>query len=413
MRILLITWACDREDISEPGVSHKWVSQLVEEHDVTILGVSKPDRYGCLKEQFPHNRVIEWSDMRMPRSMARFQAVAKPGYVPFYWRARRFLKALLAKEHFDVIHHLSPFTWRYPSPAAGLAVPLLRGPLAGGLLTPPELANTVKAAEPRFMSLRKTDDARKLYDPFLRASFRQTDKLLVAAPYVLDLLPPLTIPPYEVELEHGIDDPLPFTYDVARSLERDEVNLLYVGRVVRTKGTRDAVRAMAQVSASTRVKLTIIGDGDDLEACRREAAELGVTEKVDFLGWRTKPEVDAHLANADVFLFPSFREPTGGVLLEALRHSLPCITCDYGGPAHIVDDSCGIRVPPAPEADFAQDIAAAIDRLADDPGLRHQLAKGASWRAENEFDWKSKRRRIGAIYSDLVRARLAEHKHSA
>jgi len=413
MRILLITWACDREDISEPGVSHKWVSQLVEEHDVTILGVSKPDRYGCLKEQFPHNRVIEWSDMRMPRSMARFQAVAKPGYVPFYWCARRFLKALLAKEHFDVIHHLSPFTWRYPSPAAGLAVPLLRGPLAGGLLTPPELANTVKAAEPRFMSPRKTDDARKLYDPFLRASFRQTDKLLVAAPYVLDLLPPLTIPPYEVELEHGIDDPLPFTYDVARSLERDEVNLLYVGRVVRTKGTRDAVRAMAQVSASTRVKLTIIGDGDDLEACRREAAELGVTEKVDFLGWRTKPEVDAHLANADVFLFPSFREPTGGVLLEALRHSLPCITCDYGGPAHIVDDSCGIRVPPAPEADFAQDIAAAIDRLADDPGLRHQLAKGASWRAENEFDWKSKRRRIGAIYSDLVRARLAEHKHSA
>ncbi len=413
MRILLITWACDREDISEPGVSHKWVSQLAEEHDVTILGVSKPDRYGCLKEQFPHNRVIEWSDMRMPRSMARFQAVAKPGYVPFYWRARRFLKALLAKEHFDVIHHLSPFTWRYPSPAAGLAVPLLRGPLAGGLLTPPELANTVKAAEPRFMSLRKTDDARKLYDPFLRASFRQTDKLLVAAPYVLDLLPPLTIPPYEVELEHGIDDPLPFTYDVARSLERDEVNLLYVGRVVRTKGTRDAVRAMAQVSASTRVKLTIIGDGDDLEACRREAAELGVTEKVDFLGWRTKPEVDAHLANADVFLFPSFREPTGGVLLEALRHSLPCITCDYGGPAHIVDDSCGIRVPPAPEADFAQDIAAAIDCLADDPGLRHQLAKGASWRAENEFDWKSKRRRIGAIYSDLARARLAEHKHSA
>ena len=345
--------------------------------------------------------------------MARFQAIVKPGYVPFYWRARRYLKTLLANEHFDVIHHLTPFAWRYPSPAGGLGVPLVRGPLAGGLPTPTDLAAAVEESEPRFMALRKSDDFRKRYDPFLRASFRQMDKLLVASPYVLDLLPPLEVPPHAVELEIGIEDQLPLTHDAARSNAEGMVNLLYVGRVVRTKGVRDAVRAMQYVSSTTPVKLTVIGDGDDLEACRREAGERNVSDKVSFLGWRTKAEVDEYLSKADVFFFPSFREPTGGVLLEALRHCLPCIVCDYGGPGYIIDETCGVRVAPASETEYAHRLAAAVDRLADNPNLRNTLAEGAARRGGSEFDWQSKRRRMNAMYEEMVHARLGREANAS
>ena len=128
----------------------------------------------------------------------------------------------------------------------------------------------------------------------------------------------------------------------------------------------------------------MIGDGEDLEACRREAGELCLGDTVRVLGWRPKADVQAHLAATDVFLFPSFREPTGAVLLEALRHALPCITCNYGGPAQIVDESCGLRIAPAGEQSFARSLAAAIDLLADNPDLRGKLANGAARRVAQD-----------------------------
>ena len=73
-----------------------------------------------ISEQFPELNVIEWSDIRVPKQLERFRAIVKPGYLPYYFRARRFLKKLFLEQQFDVVHQLSPFSWRYPSPAAGL-----------------------------------------------------------------------------------------------------------------------------------------------------------------------------------------------------------------------------------------------------------------------------------------------------
>jgi len=182
---------------------------MSEENDVTVFAVSKPDRHGAVQEQFLNLPVIEWSDVRLPARLARFQAIVKPGYLPYYIRARRHLKRLLAEQHFDVIHHVSPLAWRYPSPAAGLGVPLLRGPLEGGLPTPAVLAGAVAETEAGFMSLRKTDSMRKRWDPVLRASYRATEKVLGTAPYVRELLAPMPINDFAVELDNGIDDPLP------------------------------------------------------------------------------------------------------------------------------------------------------------------------------------------------------------
>ena len=72
-----------------------------------------------------------------------------------------------------------------------------------------------------------------------------------------------------------------------------------------------------------------------------------------------KEKISSH----DVFCFPSFREPAGNVLYEAMRHGLPIITADRGGPAWIVDASVGIKIPVTNPGDFATDIAAALRKL--------------------------------------------------
>lgn len=407
MRILMMTWACDLEDVSEPGVSARWVREISKEHDVAVFAVSKPERYGCVARQFPELEVIEWQDVRLPKSLERFRAIVKPGYLPYYFKARRFLKTYLRENRLDVIHHLSPFAWRYPSPAIGLGTPVVRGPVAGGLRTPPGLAGEVAKA-PGFMFLRRSDGFRIKLDPLLRNSYRRTDHLLMAAPYMTDFLRPLPLGEFSIEIEHGLAElPAPRTAEVPGGAG-DRLNLLFVGRIIPTKGLRLAIRAIAQAKRRPALRLTVIGDGDDLPGCRDEAARLGLGEQISFLGWCSSSTVEQHYRRADVFLFPSFREPSGGVLLEAMAQGLPSITCAYGGPDYLIDESCGIKVAPAPEREFVQGLAAAIDRLAENADLRTEMGRLAYARARDDFGWAAKRQRMGDLYARLARLSSGE-----
>jgi glycosyltransferase involved in cell wall biosynthesis len=105
---------------------------------------------------------------------------------------------------------------------------------------------------------------------------------------------------------------------------------------------------------------------------------------------------------ADVFLFPSFREPTGGVIIEAMRQGLPVITTDVGGPGHIVTDECGIRVSPRDPAQFATDLAGAIRRLAGDRAALQALSDGARARVADIGLWDGKIDRMIGLYESVI-----------
>ena len=400
MKILMVTWACDIEDVSEPGVSAKWVKEISKDHEVTVFSVSKPDRYGCVKEQFPNLKVIEWQDIRVPRFLERFRAIVKPGYLPYYFRARSFLKLFLKDNHFDVIHHLSPFAWRYPSPAVGLGTPLVKGPVAGGLKTPPGLVASSSESKGFSMLLRQTDGLRIKFDPILRNSYAKTDHVLMAAPYVQELLSSLSIKSSSVEVELGLSE-LPKVEKVSVGV-KDKVQLLFVGRVVPTKGLLYAIKAFAQSDTIQSSHFTVVGDGQDLQRCKDEAEKLEIEDKVSFLGWCPSVEVVEHYKNADIFLFPSYREPTGGVLLEAMSYGLPSITCSYGGTDYMIDDLCGIKVSPTSEDDFIMGLTEAIDKLVVDMELLATMSAAAKNRAVNYFSWNDKRKRMLKTYENTI-----------
>jgi len=313
-----------------------------------------------------------------------------------------YLKKLLKQQQFDIVHQLSPFAWRYPSIAAGLGVPAVRGPVAGGLETPASLLSTLTAKNRCHHLLRETDSYRKYCDPILRSSYRKTDLVMVAAPYVLELMHPLNPKQTLLEAEHGIEEKLLNGGPPEKDGKSDIIKFLYVGRIVRTKGLRDTIRALAKISQLERLQLTIVGDGEDLSACKKEAQELGLEDKVLFLGWQTKDEVQQHYRDADIFICPTFREPVGAVFLEAMSHGLPSIICSYGGPSYLVDETCGILVPPSEESTFSEEIANAIDRLILDNELRSTLANGALKRASEYFSWAPKRKRMSKIYYELA-----------
>jgi glycosyltransferase involved in cell wall biosynthesis len=395
LRLLLIASGCDGMDVGESWNSFQWASRLGQRHDVTLLTFRHRDRPSTVP-QLPGVRVIEWLDLPFVGRWERFNSMLKPGYIAFYIRARRWLKKRLRSgETFDVAHQVTPASLRYPSPAAGLGIPLLIGPVGGGLDNPDGFESELRSA-PWYTKLRLLDEWRLRHDPLLRRSFASANCILCVTPNVKSLLGDL--PSHEVELmsDNGVAE-LPPPRSRARE-NKKQLRMLFVGRMIRTKGARDAIRAIAKLKDIEGLTFDVIGDGYDLPACKEEAQRLGVSNVVTFHGRMPRKDIDAFYARADVFLFPSFREPGGIAVFEAMSHGLAMIVADRGGPGFVVDDACGIRIPVTDPEQFAAQIADAIRKLAAAPELVTAMGAAAREKIRLQFLWDMKIERIGEIY---------------
>ena len=138
------------------------------------------------------------------------------------------------------------------------------------------------------------------------------------------------------------------------------LRLIYVGRLIEEKGVQTILKALGRL-ADTDYRLTVVGDGDYREALQTLARELGIAEKVHFLGTRT--DVPELLSQADVFLhLPECEEGFGIAVVEAMASGLICVCGDRGALPEIVEDGVsGFIVKdndPAVLADILRTIAA-------------------------------------------------------
>jgi glycosyltransferase involved in cell wall biosynthesis len=319
--------------------------------------------------------------------------------VAFYFRARKWLSAELAKGRgFDIAHQFTPIALRYPSPLTGFSVPYVIGPLGGSLDTPEGFSAECRSAA-WYTQLRSLDRWRLKRDRLLKRSYAGAAAVLGVAPYVSELLSPASPQRFEVISELGIDDLAPVQH---RQSRRGVLRLVHVGRGVRTKGLRDAIRAIALVPKELDVRLQVAGRGQEISICRAEAERLGVEDRVQFLGQVPRSDVEKLYAQADAFLFPSFREPSGSVVFEALRHGLPVVTADRGGPGYVVNESCGLKVPAHTPEQLADDLCEAIKTLAWDVDLRVRLGEGARQRVRAIGLWSNKIQWLVGLYGELA-----------
>ena len=149
--------------------------------------------------------------------------------------------------------------------------------------------------------------------------------------------------------------------------------LLYVGRLDPRKGIATAVEALTQLPAAT---LRVVG-GDDAGAeqeLRLLAARLGVSGRVEFAGPSAPDKLPDVYAAADAVLFPvTWDEPWGLVPLEAMGIGRPVVATGRGGSGEYLRDGENALLHPAGDAAA---LAAAVVRLASDPGLRERLRAG-------------------------------------
>jgi glycosyltransferase involved in cell wall biosynthesis len=151
------------------------------------------------------------------------------------------------------------------------------------------------------------------------------------------------------------------------------------------------------VAALENAHLWLAGDGPLRSALERQAADLGIAERVRFLGWQDDPA--AYFAEADIYVVPSRHEPLGSVVLEGWMHRLPMVAAASQGPRWLIDDNeTGLLVP----IDDAGAMTAAIKRLVDDPQTAERLAQSGRAAFENGFTEAAAVRRYLDLFDRLL-----------
>ncbi len=173
--------------------------------------------------------------------------------------------------------------------------------------------------------------------------------------------------------------------------------LLALGRLHQAKAIDVLLRAL---TLETRPYLWVAGDGPLRAELQTLAGELGVAERVRFLGWRD--DRDALFGAADICVFPSRYEPHGTVTMEAWGHRTPLVAAASAGPAaYVRDGEDGLLVP----TDDAPALAAAIGRVIDEPALAARLVAGGWRRHQDEFTEAACVARYLQLFQKLLAAR--------
>jgi glycosyltransferase involved in cell wall biosynthesis len=200
---------------------------------------------------------------------------------------------------------------------------------------------------------------------------------------------------------NGIDLARPASGDRDRGrraigIGREPLLIGTIGNLYPVKGHRVLLAALRELGPEVHV--AIAGRGNEEGALRAQAAELGIAERVHFLGYRDDtPDL---LAACDIYALPSLFEGQSLALIEAMGARLPIVATQVGGNPEVLGpkDVTGLFVP----AGDPQALAVELRRLAGDPGLRGRLGEAALARAKSEFSLAAMLGRYRALYAEVL-----------
>ena len=212
---------------------------------------------------------------------------------------------------------------------------------------------------------------------------------------------------------YGVDPSTPF--------------VLFVGRITRQKGIVHLVRAIQHMDPGFQVVLCAgAPDTPEIAHEMEEAVAAATAQRPGVIWIRemvNKATVYELYSHAAVFCCPSIYEPFGIINLEAMACETAVVASAVGGIKEVVvDGETGFLVPldqmkespfePKDPEQFARDLAARINQLMADPGLRERFGRAGRKRAEEKFSWGAIAQKTKALYEDLLQAQGSQQSRN-
>jgi glycosyltransferase involved in cell wall biosynthesis len=231
--------------------------------------------------------------------------------------------------------------------------------------------------------------------------FKTADYLIGVTPRIRDYLLERGVAPQRAFVCHtfGTLPDAPAVDRASLGVPQDALLLLTLSRLHAKKGIDTAIRALASLP---NAHLCLAGDGPEQAKYEKLAGELGLSERVHFLGWRSDRK--ALLEACDICLLPSRYEPFGTVIAEAwsMRRPLVAALAD-GARQYVRDNENGALFP----IDDVAALAQRITQIAEDPALATRLVENGHRDYETMFSRDIVIDNLLDIYRTVLDARRA------
>lgn len=412
MRVLLSAFGFSPYRGSEAAVGWNIARELAKLHDVTVI--TGAVRYGenDWSRYVAENGTVKGLTVEYvnPSICVRFfdQIHRLPGCWAFYYLAYRLwqkqayrrAKELTTQKPFDVIHQLNMIGYREPGYLWKLNVPFVWGPIGGGPNEPWAYRCLFSKSGRIKVGLRTIlNELQKRCCLRARHAASCAKKLWA----VTDADEAMIRWVWGRSCERMVETGAVLRTEGYVRLRNAQAPLCLVWSGIHTsrKALPILLHALARLSGMD-IRVDILGEGPETVLWKRLAQTLGVGHLLSWLGRLPHDEALHVMSRAHVLAFPSLKEGTPHVVLEALSLGLPVICHDACGMGTVVTDQCGVKIPlKNPEASIAG-FTEALRQLLEHPERVKELSCGALARAK-ELTWAAKAVEISRGYEEARR----------
>ncbi|NTV31412.1 glycosyltransferase [candidate division WWE3 bacterium] len=331
--------------------------------------------------------------------------------VKFMFAYTVFMRRFLKNAKVDLIHHVLPFgidrTFNiYSIMKREMPAPYVIGPLQSPLTVVDYdmdssnlrdyggVKSTSFAIKINFLSIFK-----KPLRYLSRLTLLKSDQIVTIDIKTRNLLIEAGIPSNKITIiPPGIDTNRFIPHDNSN----EEIIIITTGNLIKRKAVEKLIWLVSQlVNINKPVKLMIVGDGPERNNLVKLVNQLGLCEKVIFVGHVSNDKIHEYYSKAHIFMSLSISESWGQMYLEALSSGLPIITVDNGGSASIVDH--GINGYIFSQDDY-QNLLHFLTLLVNNDELRNKMSIEARKKAIEKFDWdKSIIPQYLVLYNKLIK----------
>ena len=419
--IIVLAYAISPYKGSEYAVAWNHILNLSKNNKITVIYGTSGIHMGDFEEMndfLSNNSVdnvkfIQIAPSKLTRALNVLNVKNIFNY-SFYWaynawhkQVYDYVKILIQKEKFDLIHFLCPIGYREPGYLWKFDIPYVWGPVCGVNNTPWKLFKVLSIKGKIKFFIRNIVNILQFNCSLrLRKAVKNVDLLLTATTETKTKFDnryntnSIYIP------ENCLLTP-PKLNSEKFALPKDKYQFLFVGRLDENKACIILLNALTKVKHKKLINVNIIGNGPVKPQLEEFVKCNGLDNIVTFHGQLPRTEVLKKFEAAHLHIITSLSEANTTVIWEAMAHGVPTLALDHCGMHDIVCEKCGIKIHITDLEQIVSDIAEEIDGLLENPERFEALANGTVECAQN-YVWHARAKAMNEYYNIAIE----KHKQS-
>jgi N-acetyl-alpha-D-glucosaminyl L-malate synthase BshA len=237
----------------------------------------------------------------------------------------------------------------------------------------------------------------------IRFGIETSDKVTAVSHSLVEQTIELLQPKKQIETVYNfIDDRIYFKKNTTHlkreyGIDEDEKVIIHVSNFRKVKRVQDVIYSFQLIQRKINAKLLLVGDGPEMSFVSRLVRELGLTDKVLFLG--KQDNLEQLYSISDLMLLLSEKESFGLVLLEAMACGVPCIGTNIGGIPEVIHEG---KTGFLSEIGDINTVSNHAIHILSNPDLHKKMSEHAIYIAKNDFHSEKIVSEYESIYYDLL-----------